>query len=257
MGNERKPGAAGHVAPYLTWVSFILVFHLAASLGFKSVERWLPHAYALKTAVCFALLAWLKPWRLYGGCGDCWRRDTAIGALWGLLVAFVWILPETPFIHEHLRPVSLFYNKWLVAPLGDWPDYFDPISRVVRMRVFEGMLYSPSEAGWPLAAARLVGSAFAIPVAEEFFFRGFLYRWMRNADWREVPLSRFDRQSFLIVCLLFALEHDRWLAGLFAGAVFGMLAVRRGGLRAAISAHVAANLVIGIYVLSSGDFRFW
>ena len=55
---------------------------------------------------------------------------------------------------------------------------------------------------------------------------------------------------------LFSVEHDRWLVGAFAGAMYGWLAVRKGIL-SAIIAHVTTNLALGIYVLETGNWQFW
>ena len=87
---------------------------------------------------------------------------------------------------------------------------------------------------------RLGGSAFVISVAEEMFFR----RW----------LMRFA--GFWWMVALFAIEHDRWLAGAIAGALYGWLALRKG-LVSAIVAHVATNLALGMYVLETKAWELW
>ena len=91
-----------------------------------------------------------------------------------------------------------------------------------------------------LKLVRLVGSAFVISVAEELFFRRFLMRFA----------------GFWWMVLLFAVEHDRWLAGAFAGLLYGWLALRKG-LLSAIVAHVVTNLALGIYVLETKNWQFW
>ena len=55
---------------------------------------------------------------------------------------------------------------------------------------------------------------------------------------------------------LFAVEHDRWLVAAICGIAYGALYLRRG-LGAAIVAHVTTNLVLGLWVLKTGQWQFW
>ena len=101
--------------------------------------------------------------------------------------------------------------------------------------------YSPSVCGWPLTACKLAASAFVIPAAEELFFR----RWL------------VDFAGFWWMVALFAVEHgDRWHVGAAAGIIYGLVA-RRCGLGAAIIAHSATNLVLGLYVVLFDRWTYW
>jgi CAAX prenyl protease-like protein len=142
-------------------------------------------------------------------------------------------------------------------PLGAYPEYFTPQTFPALSPDCSGLAFSPAEAGWPLAFARLLGSAFVIAPAEELFFRGFLYRWIQGRNWRAIDISKFDAHSFWIVVAVFAFEHDRWLMGAVAGIAYGLLAIKCGGLRAAIVAHITTNLLLGIYVLVFSRYGFW
>ncbi|MBE6381610.1 MAG: CPBP family intramembrane metalloprotease [Lentisphaerae bacterium] len=79
---------------------------------------------------------------------------------------------------------------------------------------------------------------------------------MANRDWLDSASTRFDWQAFLWTTGLFALEHNRWLAGAMAGAAYALLAVRCG-LVPAIVAHSVTNLVLGIQVVVTGNWAFW
>jgi len=255
--------AAALAAPYLVWIAFILAFQVAGAMSVNVPRSAAPVAYAIKTVLCGALIFALRPWRVAAGrggaaaCGGGILRDVALGLAVGLAVAVAWIFPETPWLYAKFRPLALFANKWLIMPLGAWPEYFDPSLFPAVPEKASGLAFSPSEAGWPLAVARLCGSAFVISAAEELFFRGFLYRWLQSRDWRAVPLSSFDAQAFWTVAAVFAFEHDRWFMGAVAGAAYGMLAVRTGGLRAPTIAHAVTNLALGLYVLGTGQYGFW
>jgi CAAX prenyl protease-like protein len=156
----------------------------------------------------------------------------------------LWVLPESPWALTH-SAFSSFYNTWLVLPPGRLPEFTG------------GVVYAPDACGWPLALVRLLGSAVVIAVAEEFFWRGFLYRWLIDRDFTSVDPGLFRLGAFLAVSLVFGLEHHRWFAGLLAGCAYGALYIRTRNLWAAVTAHVTTNLLLGLYVLASGAYRFW
>jgi len=106
--------------------------------------------------------------------------------------------------------------------------------------VGEGGTQAVAEASAAMIAIRLFGSAFVISVAEELFFR----KW----------LIGFAGFGWMVA--LFAIEHDRWLVGAIAGVVYGLLYLRRG-LFAAVVAHAVTNLVLGLWVLKTGQWQFW
>jgi hypothetical protein len=157
-----------------------------------------------------------------------------MGLVVGVAVWALWVFPER----------SDFYCRWFV--LGDVSQGGDSPQSP----------YDPAVCGWTLTLVRLCGSAFVISAAEELFFRCFLYRWIANRDWLDSASTRFDWQAFLWTTGLFALEHNRWLAGAMAGAAYALLAVRCG-LVPAIVAHSVTNLVLGLQVVVTGNWAFW
>ena len=253
-----KPAAvrgmlAGHVAPFALWIGAILLTQCLAAFG-DLPRLWHPWCYAIKTALCAGLLVWFKPWRYYPAPR---LRCVALAIAVGLAVAILWILPETPWLGRAAPTLQEFYHRWLIMAPGTLPDYFNPAFTPPLPPGHISLAYSPAEAGWGLTLVKLVGSACVIAVIEEFFFRGFLYRWLRKSRFWEVPLTAFDIQAFWTVAVVFALEHDRWFAGLLAGVAYGWLAVRRDGVGSAAIAHVTTNLVLGIYVIVSRQYGFW
>ncbi len=222
-----------HVAPFFGWVT------LMSALGEPS--GW---TYALRAAVGLVLLLALRPWRWYPAPR---ARHLPLATLVGIAVFAVWVLPETRWFADRAPAAHTFYLRYLVGlwPFGKLPD---PLTATP---------YAPEVCGWPLALARLVGSAFVIAVAEEFFWRSFLYRWLMAKKWLEVDLGRFDRTLFFTVNVLFGLEHDRWLAGIVAGLAYGWIVLRTRDLWAACWAHVVTNFLLGLYVLAAGAYAFW
>lgn len=104
----------------------------------------------------------------------------------------------------------------------------------------EGGTQAVAEASAVMIAIRLIGSAFVISVAEELFFR----KWL------------IGFAGFWPMVALFAVEHDRWLVAAICGVAYGWLYLRRG-LGAAIVAHATTNLVLGLWVLKTGQWQFW
>ena len=119
-----------------------------------------------------------------------------------------------------------------------WPEQFEWYRKWCIYG--DGGTSAIAESDRVLKLVRLVGSAFVISVAEELFFRRFLMRFA----------------GFWWMVLLFAVEHDRWLVGAFAGLLYGWLALRKG-LLSAIVAHVVTNLALGLYVLETKSWQFW
>lgn len=97
--------------------------------------------------------------------------------------------------------------------------------------------------------ARLFGTAILVPVVEELFFRGYLLSGSRAG--RSARLRVF---ALIASSALFALLHDRWLAGFLSGLVFGLLTLRAGRLGPAVAAHAGANATIAAFALAAGDW---
>lgn len=195
----------------------------------KSVASILPYA------------VWMQMMLFLPSTGECYAARTFVTLV--LLVPCLFYLERHHGV-IHRNKALLPALVWgvlvgaLVFALWVWPEDF----AWYRKWFILGEGGSPSVAsdGVAMKLVRLFGSAFVISVAEELFFR----RW----------LLRFA--GFWWMVALFAIEHDRWLAGAFAGVLYGWLALRRGVV-ASIVAHIVTNLALGLYVLETGAWRFW
>ena len=128
----------------------------------------------------------------------------------------------------------LVFAIWILPEQFDWAWYR-------RFCIIgEGGTQAVAEASMAMIVFRLLGSAFVISVAEELFFR----KWL------------IGFAGFWWMVALFAIEHDRWLVAAICGIAYGWLYLRRG-LGAAIVAHVTTNLVLGLWVLKTGQWQFW
>lgn len=121
--------------------------------------------------------------------------------------------------------------------------------------------YNPTnQAGridWLLVTFRIAGAALVVPVMEELFWRSFVQRWTQTPDFLALDPARIGLKALLIASALFAVEHLQWLAGLIAGLAYGWLYIRTRNLWSPIIAHAVTNGVLGIYVASTGHWRFW
>ncbi|NLL83135.1 MAG: CAAX prenyl protease-related protein [Lentisphaerae bacterium] len=243
----------GHIVPFVVWVGAIAVLTLLERLVLLPplTVVWV---YAFKTIVCGGLFLWLRPWRVYQ---PLQRRNVVPAVAIGLAVALLWIAPETEWLGGLWPAAQQFYHKWLILMPGGWPEYFDPAIFPALPPGFSGVVYDPAICGWPLTLMRVVGSVMVIAVIEEFFFRGFLLRWIREHDFWKVPLTQWHAGSFWTVVVVFGFEHDRWLVGLVAGVAYGLLALKRGDIWATALAHVVTNGALAGYVLMYGRFGFW
>ena len=206
--------------------TFWLIAPYAAWMALMMALPATAAGYAIRTAAVAALLAvgWAKrkderDFSDKSGESDCGR--------FGLLSRFR--------LFSLSIAVGLFvFAVWILPEQFDWAWYRDCCI------IGEGGTKAVAEASAAMIAVRLFGSAFVISVAEELFFR----KWL------------IGFAGFAWMVALFAVEHDRWLVGAIAGAVYGVLYLRRG-LFAAIVAHATTNLVLGLWVLRTGQWQFW
>lgn len=110
---------------------------------------------------------------------------------------------------------------------------------------------------WPLAVVRLCGAAVVVPIMEELFWRSFIMRWIDRTDFLEQSPATVSFKALIISSIVFGLEHQLWFAGFLAGLAYGWLYMRTGNLWLPIAAHAVTNLVLGIWVLRTGNWQFW
>jgi uncharacterized protein len=232
MRSRRPSWLRSDSAPRILPFALFMVFVAASSLAPGPVPaapgewdaRWL---YAARALVAGAVLAWLWP-RLVE------LRDLRLPlAHWllavvaGAAVLGIWLLLD---------------EGWFAFELGNG---FDP------------RRYGSEAIDWPLTFFRLLGLAVVVPLVEELFWRSFLLRWLEKQDFLAVSPAAVGMRALLVTSLLFALEHNQWLAGFIAGLVYGWLYLRTGNLWVPILSHAVTNGLLGAYILLARDWRFW
>lgn len=105
------------------------------------------------------------------------------------------------------------------------------------------------EGGWtPLGfAARHLGYLLVFPLAEELAFRQYLMRRLSHADWFLVEPRQVTVLAWFLSSAAFGLLHANWVAATIAGALYGLIYLRRGSLAEAFLAHALTNALLTAY----------
>lgn len=181
--------------------------------------------FPLQTIVCGAMVA--CGWRRYGMGVP---RDTALTIGVAVFVLALWISPQVVFG----APPRL--------------EGFDPTVFPVGSGLY-----------WATLVFRFIRLVLVVPLVEEILWRGFLLRYLINEDFETVPFGSFSWFSFGVVTLAFMAEHQRpdWIPALITGALYNWLAVRTRSLSSCVLAHAVTNLLLGVYILKTGQWGFW
>jgi exosortase E/protease (VPEID-CTERM system) len=142
----------------------------------------------------------------------------------------------------------LVFTLWIAR----WPQ--DPGGSSAR-----SMMTLGTSGAWTFTwlAARVIGSALTVPLAEELAFRGFLTRRLIAADFESIAPGRFTWMSFLVSSIAFGVLHDRWIEGSLAGMLYALAYYRRGSLGDAVAAHATTNGLLCIDALTTGDWSLF
>ena len=110
---------------------------------------------------------------------------------------------------------------------------------------------------WFFVLARVLGSTLVVPPLEEVVFRSTLYRYVVDPDFLKVSMKRFHWGALLFSSLIFALQHEQWLAGFLCGAAYQWLVIRKGRLGDAMTAHTITNFLLAGWVVFRDAWQFW
>ncbi len=181
--------------------------------------------FPLQSILCAAAL--LFYWKDYEF-GSQRALPIALGV--GVLIFVLWIAPE--------------------AFLG-FPDRFDG---------FNPMVFETSPGlYWGTVVARFFRLVVVVPLVEEIFWRGFLQRYLIKENFVTVPFGQYTHLSFWGVTLAFASVHwgPDFIPAILTGAAFGWIAIRTKSLLACVIAHAVTNLLLGIYIMKTGQWGYW
>ncbi len=143
---------------------------------------------------------------------------------------------------------------------GLWmaPFVFVAALRPVEPDLFDPQQLGPDRVAWVLGL-RMLGYGLVTPFFEELVVRSFVMRYAdvfrTRGDFRDVPLARFTRTSFLTTIVVFTAGHvpwEWWVAVPWV-ALTNLWFYYRKDLHAVILVHAATNATILVVALLYGE----
>lgn len=244
-------GGKGFLAqPWAPFVLPLAVFMLVGSieptfdkpfelLGWQIPYSSYPLVYAVKLALTLAVMAQVG-WRAY-------RQFPLRITLWAPAVGAIGVV-------LWIALVKLGLEQRLLEPLG--------LGGLIAQG--ERAAFNPFEA-WPdrtglaslFLALRFTGLVVVVPIIEEYFLRGFLMRFVIAPDWWRVPFGTLTPLAIAVGTLVPVLMHpgEMVAAAVWFSMITALMATTRN-LWDCVVAHATTNLLLGIYVVTSGEWHF-
>ena len=250
-GGAVQPPADSLAGRY-PWAVFILPFavYMVANslepapdkplnLGIVSVDYAnYPIVYTVKLALVVATMLALLPGYRQFRC-----RVSPLAVVIGAVGVVVWIgLCKLQIEQAVLGPLGLDS----VLGLGERAAY-NPLEQLAdRPALAYGFL-----------AVRFLGLAAIVPVIEEFFLRGCVMPYFVQPDWWRVPFGTVNRAALAAGVIAPVLLHPAEMVA--AAAWFSMvtwLMLRTRNIWDCVAAHAVTNLLLGVYVVTTGEWQF-
>ncbi len=222
---ERRRLTA-YVLPMALFLGLLMLISalkgLKGSFWLSSSEYWI---YPVQTFLCGAAVIYF--WHEYA-----LRRPArvAFGLTIAIVVFVLWIAPQA-------------FLGFAARVTGFNPDLF----------AAQAPLY------WTTVIVRFLRLALVVPLIEEIFWRGFMLRFLIDEDFDRVPFGTFSWSSFVVVALVFGLSHSRpdWPAALVTGVLYNLVAYRTKSLSTCVLTHALTNLLLGLWIMKTGQWGFW
>jgi CAAX prenyl protease-like protein len=218
-----------YTAPIFAYIALSSLEGYLPKLDGQPDPNWYFAAYAIKVAIVGFLAVWfratwrdLRPWP--------GSIATIAAVAIGLFVCLIWVGLDG------LYPPMPLQGAQRVG--------FDPGAMPTGMRD-------------AFIAVRMLGLVVLVPLIEELFWRSFLIRWLIDQDIRKIPVGRVTGVSAAVTSVMFALVHPEWLPAFLTGLLWAWLLWWTRSVGACVISHAVANLALGIYVLISGDWKYW
>lgn len=221
---DRAASIAAYVAPFLLFMIFLPIE------GSEALKPHYPIVYTIKIAL--VALTWFLLRKNY-------PRPRAAGIGIGIIAGIVGVGLWIGFAHLNLERFLPDFMRSERIGYDPFTEFTEPGPR------------------WAFLAIRFFGLALIVPLIEEVFWRGFLLRWLIDEDFEQIPIGTYTFMSFAVVTVLFTLAHPEYLAALSWGALINGVLYMTRNLWACIAMHMTTNLLLGIYVLQTGEWYLW
>jgi exosortase E/protease (VPEID-CTERM system) len=182
------------------------------------------------------------------------------------------ILPPQFYLAATAIPVlaALWFCRSTLLSLEWKPSWFSALAGCAVFAITASVSYEtsahapistavahlPITETFVLFALSLADGAFAIPLAQELAFRGYLARKLVAPSFEQVTFERFTWLSFLVSSIAFGILEPNWLTGVFAGMIYAAAMYRRGLLSDAIVAHVTSAGLLFALATITGKWAF-
>lgn len=104
-------------------------------------------------------------------------------------------------------------------------------------------------------AIRWIGLVLIVPLIEEMFLRGFLIRYITTEQWDTLPLNQVSRAALVAGTAVPMLMHPQELLASFVWfSAVSWLMLKKNNIWDCVAAHSITNLLLGCYVLFSGEW---
>ena len=240
-----------HVIPFVIWLTMMVWF---------DDPSW---NYNARTLGGIILLFFYKPWKWYSKFNIC---NLPYALIAGIFIFFIWIGFESPLVISNFPIITEWYDKIFVdlsepfktRELYDRGDGVFVPFMVIEEGVHRGLhVYDPKVTGWMSFTIHMIGTSVIIAVIEEFFYRGFAYRWMQGSPFFEIDAGRLHWRLLAIISIFFAVSHIECGAAFIFGLVYGFLYIKTKDIWAAIIAHGTTNFLLGWYVIIFDAYQYW
>ena len=251
---QAQPLPTGLLADF-PWLTFLLPFIVymlvqtleptpgadggSSLLGLTIRYEHYPLVYSAKIAL--TILAMLFVWPGYRTFPF---RISPLSIVVGVVGVVVWI--ALCQLQLEARLLTLLRLDWLVD--------------VGERSAFNPLEYLAANPAWAYGflAIRFLGLALVVPVIEEFFLRGFLMRMMTSVNWWKKPFGQVDTAAIVAGTVVPMLMHPgELLAAMVWFSAVTWLMIRTRNIWDCVAAHLVTNLLLGIYVVTTGQWELW
>ena len=233
-----SPAAAAPSTPAeLRWKEIHEAVRETNFLGIHIYYADYPRIYVLKILLTLAAIGFVWPGyrQMVPELG--WWRISLLAIVVGAVGIVVWI-------------ALAFCCSWVMLKMG-WSmslgtrSAFNPLERFAGR---PGLAYG-------FLAVRFFGLVMLVPVLEEFFLRGFVMRFVVEANWWRVSLGQMTRLAVVLGTAVPVFLHpgEALAAAVWFSAVTWLM-LRTRNIWDCIVAHAVTNLLLGIWVVGSGQW---